>query len=246
MMDRWHGWRDGRKGIPELPAVNVNADEAENGPTTMAKAIAERGINVSQMYSMLTNQAQQKVAAVRKECVQACVEPSKRYAAFQNGLGALRERVNAALSHRDEIGKPDTTEPPRRRSFEEGREDLTDDTVRRRRLADHQRAYDRADAAYIARWDEYNRARSAAEAYRKDIEAMCQAAAHRAREYWHHYQLRRSVYSQQLVRTHPEGKRLNQLLDQAEPDLPAWVDDPQLILSELDPVDDLPSEPRER
>lgn len=212
----------------------------------MAKAIAERTVNVSQMYSMLTNQAQQEVSAVRKACVEACVEPSKRYAAALNGLGALRERVTAALSYRDEIGKPDTTEPPRRRSFEEGREDLTEDTVRRRRLADHRREYDRADAAYIARWDEFNRARSAADAHRKDIDAICQAAAHRAREYWHHYQLRRSVYSQQLVRTHPEGKRLNQILEQAEPDLPAWVDDPRLTLSEQDPLDDLPSEPRER
>lgn len=245
MMDRWHGWRDGRKGIPELPAANVNGDNAPHGPGTPTKAIAEPGVNVSQMHSMLTNQAQQEVAAVRKTCVEACVESSKRHDAALNGLGALRERVSAALNHRDAIAKPDTTEAPRRRSFEEGREDLTEDTVWRRRLADHRREYDRADAAYNARWDEFNRARSAAAAHQKDIDAECQAAAHRARAYWHHYQIRRSVYSQQLVRTHPEGKRLNQLLQQAEPDLPAWVDDPRLTLSEQDPVDDLDSEPRE-
>jgi hypothetical protein len=239
MMDRWHGWRDGRKGIPELPAVIVNGDDAPQG----FAAIAEQSINVSQMYSMLTNQAQQEVSAVRKACVEACVESSKRRAAALNGLGALRERVSAAQNHRDEIGKPDPTEVPRRRSFEEGREDLTEDTVRRRRLADHRREYDRADAVYNASRDEFNRARSAADAHRKDIDALCQAAAHRAREYWHHYQLRRSVYSQQLVRTHPEGKRLNNLLKQVEPDLPAWVDDPRLTLSEQDPVDDFPSEP---
>lgn len=243
MTDRWHGWRDGKKGIPELPAANVTDQDALHGSGTTGTGIAERRINVSQMYSMLTNQAQQKVAAVRKACVEDCVEPSKRHSSAVNGLGALRERALAALNHREQIGKPDMTEPPRRRSFEEGREDLTEDTLRRRRLADHRREYDRADAAYIARWDEFNRARSAAAAHRKDIEALCQAAAHRAREYWHHYQLRRSVYSQQLVRAHAEGKRLNQLLEQAEPELPAWVDDPQLILPEPDLLDDLHSQP---
>lgn len=214
--DRWHGWRDGRKGLPAVAELPEDATEAGDGIDTPTLTLMRRRIA-------------EWASAERRACILDCDPVHEDLEQARIALARWNEeraRARAALAR---LAEPDAADLTSRRLSEA---DHPEALVRKRRAKEHAKTTARAQA----RCDEAQRQREAAatEIRRCEviIESRWKAGAEQAQGWSEHYQQRIAVYWQRLVRTHRQGQRLNGLLPHALAELPRWVTDPAGAVAE--------------
>jgi len=202
------GRRDGRRKIPYLPPEG----------TAPTGAISTRRIDE------LRRVALERTARERENAIDDCVplhqalEAAKSEAAAVTELAETRRADRVAAAER--LTDAQLTE---RRSAEA---ELVETVVRARRGAARQRRIDKAESDLVALRQRQAAAEQQASMLQRLIADRWAAARTRAQRLHEHACRREAVYWQHLVRTHPDGARLNALIETIGPDLPEWVREP--------------------
>ena len=199
--DAYHGWRDGRSGIPERPKVP--------GPVSTPHREA------------LIRLAQDAFAREHLEYLRFVAEPHRRIEVERVRLRAAQSALTWTRSVFD-IESRDLTEPEtKRRRLGEERHAETLIVQRRRKEHDKLRAHAHSTVAS---------AQSAATAIEADLaraeeeaKQHHQAAVLRVNRIHEHIHRRLAVYRQALVRSHPNGVWVNWALSVQTPEIPTWA-----------------------
>ncbi|WP_432832417.1 hypothetical protein [Dactylosporangium sp. CA-092794] len=219
LADAWHGWRDGRRGIPLVPAALLDPDghdpDGDDGEerrrlvgTPRLEALQRRSAELIHVERERYDRGLIGVA------VPAEIEPRL------DGLQAAVDRLEAQL----ELDRtpPDDLALKERRSAEG---DHSDALVRTRRLAERSRREAGTARALGAAKQRRDDARQEMVRAAEDLRHTRRAAAARARRIHEHHWRRVAAYWQQLVRSHDKGPQLNALLRPVGPELPAWAEE---------------------
>jgi hypothetical protein len=235
LSDMLHGWLDGRRGLPPLPAdpepatSDKPAADHEAPVADAAMDRVSRPVLSTPRMAVLSRQAAELMESERLRCVDECALLKREAAGFlgeRDSLSAAlavtaeklaqartplaaEERAARRLAERDEQSRPAGLVHARRQTGWE------------RRLAGAEQLHQ----SVTGQLAEATREAQLREELIRDREAAARAAARR------HYELgmrRIATYLQQLTRTHPRGAELGRLLmhTPAGPDLPAWTTDP--------------------
>ena len=238
--DMFHGWLDGRRGIPRLPEVKpVNgaavpsADEHTKPlPPEVGETAAETALPWLETPRMkvLSWQALERIHNEEIACLTDCAVRKEELKKFLRDRDAAAQQVARAKNKLEQAQRPlSADERETRRLAEEDRRKRPEALVRARRDTAWERRLRDAEQAYlaaIARLAEATRQAEAREEFIRDRTAVARAAALRH----HELAMRRiATYLQQLVRRHRQGPDLNLLLVRypAGPDLPEWTRDPE-------------------
>ena len=202
-IDAFHGWRDGRAGIPARPPAGVGP-----GPVTTPHREA------------LIRQAQDAFGFERLQYQRLVAEAHRRIMAGRARLEAAQTSLAWAELNLDG-GRPLSLADASRRRLGEERHPETV-TVQRRRK-EHQKLLARGEAAVI-------RAQADLAAIEADLaQAMHEAEQHhraartRVERIHEHIHRRLAVYRRALVRAHPEGAWANAVLSVPAPEIPGWA-----------------------
>jgi ABC transport system ATP-binding/permease protein len=228
--DSFHGWRDGRAGIPGRGARIAGA-----GPATTGHREA------------LIRQARDAFGYEHLEYRRLVAEPHRRIMAEEARLEGTRTALDwakkALTTEREALTGAET----RRRRL--GEELHPETVIIQRRQKDHQKL--------LARAREYvTRAQSEVTATEADLDQaveearqLHQAAALRVVRIHEHVHRRLACYRRALVRAHPDGAWVNSALSVRAPEVPGWAL-PDAYLPEtapapiaLDLIADPPPEP---
>jgi hypothetical protein len=211
--DRWHGWLDGRKGLPVVSELPDDPDAGVDTPT----------------LTLMRHRIGEWVSSERRACILDCDPVHEDLEQARLAWARWNEALEAAGAELARLAEPDSARLTARRLSET---DHPEALVRKRRVKEHAKELARAQAHY----EEVQRQRqaAAAEITRCEviIESRWKAAAEQALGWSEHYQQRIAVYWQRLVRTHRQGPRLNGLLPHAVTELPRWVTHPAAAVAE--------------
>ena len=199
--DAYHGWRDGRSGIPERPKVP--------------------GAVTTPHREALIRLAQDTFAREHLDYLSLVAEPHRRIQAERARLRAAQSALSWTRSAFD-MESRDLTEPEtKRRRLGEERHAETLIVQRRRKEHEKLRAHAHSTVA---------RAQSGATAIEADLaqaeqeaKQHHQAAVLRVNRIHEHIHHRLAVYRRALVRSHPNGVWVNWALSVQAPEIPAWA-----------------------
>jgi ABC transport system ATP-binding/permease protein len=202
--DAFHGWRDGRAGIPARLAKPVPA-----GPVTTPHREA------------LIRQAQDAFTYEHLEYHRLVAGPHRRIMAERARLKASQATLTWAKLAFDMESRALTEQETRRRRL--GEEHHPETVIVRRRRKEHHKLLARAQAAVT-------RAEADLAAMEADLaQAMEEAKQHheaaviRVERIHEHIHRRLAVYRRALVRAHPEGAWANAVLSVRAPEIPGWA-----------------------
>lgn len=216
--DWWCASRDGRKGIPEVnPGDRRPGGTPGAGPAPSAGAVPAPLPGTPRMMflgQLALGQVEKEWIVYRAEVAdtQAALRDSEaRRAALDGELGAANKRLARAQD------EPEQT--ARTVGEERTDEDVVRDRRKRERAARIQRERDAVDSL-VKRIEAVN-AEIAQSQERIDI--RLEIAQRRAAMIEAHILRRSAAYLTRLVRKHPDGKKVNELLRPSLPELPAWT-----------------------
>lgn len=210
--DRRTGRRDGRSGIPVVPADLLSAGGTDGSPPP----VFDTG-----RLKELTARYRGAVTAVDATFQRFCEEQAEaRNAAFAK-LKLAESRLARAQAAYDEAAEPLTHEQLNTRRITES--PLSDVHVRQRRRGEYDRARQAAAEQFDAAQQEFQDATAALRTIDMMIDGSRERAAGQARRLHWHAQRRAQVYWQHLVRVHPHGDVLNGRIEPAEPERPDWA-----------------------
>lgn len=197
--DLWHGWRDGSAGMP---------DPSRGVATTGYRETLIRRAQDAFEHERLWMESRRAAALVR------LADARSRHEAAGAGLRLATERLDELQRAAPQV---DMTEL---RYREERRPAVM---IRLRRTREHGRRLAGARA-------ELARARQAVDAVRQEIAVAEEevdreilVALSRVRRIHEHTHRRLSAYRRRLVRTHPDGTWVNEIMDSIEPSIPGWA-----------------------
>lgn len=256
LSDMLHGWLDGRRGIPAISPRPSTADGAAFAPEAAAPAgglLRDREAEADQpsgsrqfpsasapAAGMQTRVSTQRIKVLTSQAGERMAEEAAR---LIEDRGRLEREAMPFLADRDVL----TDELARAEAKRlQAADPLTDGQRRERRLAERDQQARPETLIQSRRHEAWQRQLGAAEQDHKAVLSRFAEADRQARlrddlirgrielaqaNARGHYELamrRIATYAQQLVRTHPKGAELNQLLvsHPVGPDLPAWVEDP--------------------
>ncbi len=214
LADAWHGWRDGRKGIPVIPAALL--DLADGYTEEQRQLVGTPRLEVlRRRCAELINVERER----HDRSLIGAVGPAALAASIDSRQQAVDE-LRAQLAVRQT--PPDDLALKERRSAEAERPDLL---VRNRRLAEHARRLHTAASALAAAEQRRDEARERQVVTAQDHYHGERIVAARARRIHEHHWRRAAAYWQQLVRSHELGPQLNAMLRPVGPDLPSWAEE---------------------
>ncbi|MGO9295928.1 MAG: ATP-binding cassette domain-containing protein [Streptosporangiaceae bacterium] len=201
--DAFHGWRDGRAGIPARPPTG-----AAPGPVTTPHREA------------LIRQAQDAFGFEHLHYQRLVAEPHRRVMAERARLEAAKSALAWAELNLDGARPLSLVETSRRRFGEESHPETV---IVQRRRKEHQKLLARGEAVVL-------RAQADMAAIEADLaQAMQEAEQHqraartRVERIHEHIHRRLAVYRRALVRAHPEGAWANAVLSVPSPEIPGWA-----------------------
>lgn len=209
-MDSYHGYRDGKRGLPL-----VVADDAMESQT------GEIGTPRLEMLRRST------AGRIEGEQLKASIDIARLSAV---ALPGLTTQI-AAAAHRLQIvadayaaasDKPSRDELGIRRLAEEEKK-RPDVLVAARRLQEHRKREQQARQELLGATERHGSLLQRTAAVTGMADTRAEVARIRARRQYEHGWRRCATYWQQLVRTHPHGGVLNGLLRPKGPELPTWV-----------------------
>lgn len=212
------GWRDGRLGLPAVPAELL--DIGPGNPA--AEAPAE--------FAVSTNRLEQ-LRHVHRGRMQGELNNFLRfsegmYARQTEAAGQVRTAEAAVAKRRKEVeaARKAPSEPELAACrLAETMHERSPELVRRRRLGEHERHLLRAEERLAAAEADAVKARAALDMLDRTVRGRWSLTVVRACRLHEHAQRRAHVYWRQLVRTHPQGDVLNGALARVGPDLPEWA-----------------------
>lgn len=253
--DMWHGWRDGRRGIPLLPSddrepgweaaeelgprkpaelTGLEAADAvtyERQPGSAPGPDARRHGPWTPRMESLLREADERIESERISCDLDLAILKRRVLHAQRSVDVLTVEAQASQAALTRAQEP---LPPAQRGIrrlaEQDPASRPDELVHARRQDGWDRRLRAAEEALrdvTARLAEATRER---EANVYDLEQRARVARAAARAH-HALGLRRvATYLQVLVRAHRDGPALNDLLMdyRVGPDLPGWAREPEL------------------
>lgn len=204
--DWWHGWRDGRHGVP----------------------LRRRGRTTTPHRDVLIRSARDAFEHERLGFEAARAALMQAAAAAEARLDGAQERLLVAEGELAMVpARPDARDLTRRRLGEDRRPDVV---VAHRRAREHDRRRQQLMRARDAAAAERDRHAAELAAALEAVERERTAAAARVRRVHENSHRRLATYRRRLVRSHPEGDKIDWELDGAVPHVPAWVE-----ADELDP-----------
>jgi ABC-type multidrug transport system ATPase subunit len=220
--DSFHGWRDGRAGIPaRLPAV------VAAGPATTGHREA------------LIRQAQDTFGYEHLEYRRRVAEPHRRIMAERARLAAARAALDWATAaftvESAALAGPET----RRRRL--GEEHHPETVIVQRRHRDHQKLLARARADVIRSQAEVTSIEADLDKAVEEARQLHQAAILRVVRIHEHIHRRLACYRRALIRAHPDGAWVNSVLSVRAPEIPGWAL-PDAYLPEGVPAPEVPDE----
>ncbi len=214
LADSWHGWRDGRNGIPERPAPRGRADGGEVRvlrPTTPQREYLIRMANDAFEHERL------RLYALRAEAEIVAAQAEQR-------LQRREESVARAAAALVEAKLPLTPEEEsvRHHPIEDR---LPEIGVRRRRQLGwlkNVRSFERRLRKATEERDAEEERLAGAARLAEQHQAAVQARVVRIQE---HFQRRIAAYRRRLVRSHPDSAWVNTALGVGDPAMPTWLPD---------------------
>lgn len=204
LSDWWHGWRDGRRGVPL-------ARPGRGRVTTPHRDVLIRRARESFEHEYLC------LEVTRAASLEIVASASARLAGAEERLQAARSELAAVPAALTDIALA------QRRLGEDARPPAV---TARRRIREHGRHRAPLVAAVDARAAERDacaaQLAAATDAAKRDL-AVAEARVRRVHEHAHR---RLASYDRRLVRTHPRGTELEWELDPAIPHLPGWASGP--------------------
>jgi len=239
------GFLDGRKGIPELAELSDRVPSRANGS---AVGLADDPyLPTNDLPATGEPMPAPRVRTPRIDTIirEANVRIETEWCRLVDDRAILTQRMTGHQVSLDALGKELLTTEGR---LAEARHPLNEEERDLRRLAESDPESRPAGLVRARRLEAWDRRRAAAEqrhhsvtgqwaqAHRharldRDLIGEREAVARAAARRHHEYALRRiATYLQQLVRSHPQGRKLNSLLAeyQVGPDLPEWTKEPTI------------------
>ena len=201
--DAFHGWRDGRAGIPARPPDGVRP-----GPVTTAHREA------------LIRQAQDAFGYEYLAYRELVAGPHRRIMATRARLEASREALAWAELTLVEARPLSAADVTRRRL---GEEHHPDTVIVQRRRKDHQKLLARGQGAVARAQGDIAAAEADLAQAMQEAEQHHRAAVIRVERIHEHIHRRLAVYRRALVRAHPEGAWANAVLSVPAPEIPGWA-----------------------
>jgi ABC-type multidrug transport system ATPase subunit len=197
--DWWHGWRDGRQGVPCRRAGRISTPHRD----------------------VLIRRARDAFEHERVQFEAARAGAMELVAAAGERLRDVEGRLRAAHDELDVLEpRPDPQDLEERRPGEERRPAAV---VARRRTNEHRRRraalVRRLDALAAERALRAGELAAAQDAAHRDLEV----ASARVRRVHEHAHARLATYRRRLVRSHPEGSQVDWQIDIVVPRRPAWA-----------------------
>lgn len=223
LADWFHGWRDGKRGVPVMPRLAAPGERED--PLAVSAAVDHfddtRRLVTTPRLEVLRRRAAEQTTR-EKTTYLAARDPLYREAeALIPTVDEWRHRVAEAAARLDRARVAPAEEDLKERRT--GETDRPDTLVRQRRLAEHARRLADAEAAH-------EQARSRLTAHLRRQAELSETLQHhdrafraRERRVNEHAGRRVATYWQQLVRSHDDGPGLNSQLRPIGPDLPGWT-----------------------
>lgn len=199
--DTYHGWRDGRAGIPARPR--------QPGPVTTPHR------------ESLIRQAQESFAYEYLEYSRQVAEPHRRIMADRARLDAAKATLTWAKSAFDMESGALTESESRRRRLGEDRHPET--VIVQRRRKEHQKLLIRVNAAVTSAQTDLTAIEADLEQALEEARQQHEAAATRVERIHEHIHRRLAVYRRALVRAHDDGAWVNAVLSVRAPEIPGWA-----------------------
>ncbi|MGO9081154.1 MAG: hypothetical protein ACLQDY_19295 [Streptosporangiaceae bacterium] len=229
LSDMFHGWLDGRRGLPPLPTDYERPARRERPADIDAEDAPVLPALSTPRMEVLSREAAQHMEGERIRCGEECALLKREAARF---LG-IRDSLAAEVADTAEkLGQARTPlaaeERAARRLAERDEQSRPAELVHARRQTGWERRLTGAEQRHQSvtrRLAEASRDAQLREELIRDREAAARAAARRH----HELGMRRiATYLQQLTRTHKHGAELSPLLMRTPvgPDLPEWTREP--------------------
>jgi hypothetical protein len=207
--DWWCATRDARKGLPALPP-----DDWEEPPP------GEAGAELGTPRMMFLGQS--ALIRIEKEWIVFQAEIADLEAVLRD-LMSRQQTLSAELSDaRARLSKAESAKPDVH-SRVAGEERTDESIVQQRRTADLAKRHDRASAAVKQLTDEIDGVNSQIARISEQLRIRLRVAQRRAAMIEAHSRRRCAAYLTRLVRRHPDGVRLNELLRPRWPEQPEWA-----------------------
>lgn len=212
--DWYHGWRDGKAGIPPKPPPS-----RRRPPPGMP-----RGTVTTPHREGIIRWAQGAFAQERQRFEGLRAEALEREA----GASARRDSAGAAVQEaRKDLAaaaRPLTGADRHRRRY--GEEDRPDSVIVQRRLREHRRAAATVRVRLVRAERELAEASAALAAASQDVQQHLVEVRNRILRIHEHAHRRLASYRRTLVRWHPSGTWLNGAMGMTHPELPLWAEFP--------------------
>ena len=199
LADWYHGWRDGRAGVPDR----------------------ERGVATTAHREMLIRRAQDAFELER------LVLEERSDAAMRALAAATESRRQTALRLAEAHGRlaamPTAPEPAVLTARRPGEERRDEAIVRLRRAREHDWRRRRGESTVSRARRELEAVARKRAALRDAVDREILAARGRVRRIHEHTHRRLAVYRRKLVRVHPQGAWVNVVMDSVAPELPGWA-----------------------
>lgn len=197
--DWYQGWRDGRAGVPE----------------------PDRGVATTGHREALVRRAQDAFEHERLR-----LEGARAGALVRLAAALARERESTAELVRAQARLadiPPTLTAAQQRALRYREERRTAVMVRLRRTREHDRGRQAAAAQVQAAQDRVGVAAAAVAVERDAVDREIVAARTRVRRIQEHTHRRLASYRRRLVRSHPAGGWVNEIMDSRQPAMPGWA-----------------------
>jgi hypothetical protein len=227
LQDTYHGWRDGRLGIPHLDVEQFAADP---------DALVESGFGEMPVEQVAPIETPWTLGLYRRGDLQISEEwivhqresalLTSWFAAAITRAAALSRTLEQAAQRLEDAAKPpDPSALTVRRPAEQGPDGRSDALVRARRLADHDRRLKATQAAYLAAHEQFGRASVEVIVLGDLLQRRTTVTRIRVHRIEDHTWQRVSTYWRKLIRVHRSGAVLNSRLAPLAPALPRWARD---------------------
>lgn len=235
--DMMHGWLDGKRGIPRVPADGmdtarpaiVSAAEGDAPPDDSSAPTAglfEHMTAWTPRIEVLLRRSRELIEGERIRFADDWSILVRRSVGYRQSLAPLEAEVTALAGKLGSAqARPTSEDLSRRRLAEQDPTERPESLVNARRMTDWERQLRAAEQEHQSATARLAAATHAFRLQENLIRERAEVARAAARRH-HELHLRRvATYLQQLLRSHPRGAELNDWLTayRAGPDLPEWA-----------------------
>ncbi|MEU5907869.1 hypothetical protein ABZ780_26290 [Micromonospora sp. NPDC047467] len=223
LADWFHGWRDGKRGVPALPRQAAAEEDGTNLAGTIPGADFDqsRRLVTTPRLETLRRRAEEQIAKEEVVFLAARDPITRELRALTPAIEQWRRRAAEAAAKLSSAREAPADEDLKERRTAET--DRPDSLVRQRRLAEHARRLASAELAH-------ERACGHLEVHLRRQAEITETLGHQKRAFQarkrrleEHAGRRVATYWQQLVRSHDDGPELNSQLRPIGPELPGWT-----------------------